>query len=117
MVVLNDLVKKRACQAVDVVARRTPVRAAFVFGSQAAGTAHEWSDIDVAAFIENAHELGLKDRIRLGLRPANGRATTLRFTFFRLSRYPTRIPPASPPTSSATACGSCSFGACSRRFL
>ena len=66
MVVLNDLVKKRACQAVDVVARRTPVRAAFVFGSQAAGTAHEWSDIDVAAFIENAHELGLKDRIRLG---------------------------------------------------
>jgi len=67
MVVLNDLVKKRACEAVDVVARRTPVRAAFVFGSQAAGTAHEWSDIDVAAFIENAHELGLKDRIRLGV--------------------------------------------------
>lgn len=67
MVVLNDLVKKRACQAVDVVSQRTPVRAAFVFGSQAAGTAHEWSDIDVAAFIDNANELGLEGRVRLGV--------------------------------------------------
>ena len=58
MVVLNDLVKRRATLAIEIVARRTRVRAAYVFGSQAAGTATERSDIDVAAFIENATELG-----------------------------------------------------------
>ena len=63
MVVLNDLVKGRAIAAIEVVARRTRVRAAYVFGSQAAGTANERSDIDVAAFIENASELGLQGRV------------------------------------------------------
>jgi len=67
MVVLNDLVRGRASAAIEVVARRTRVRAAYVFGSQAAGTANERSDIDVAAFIENASELGLQGRVRLGV--------------------------------------------------
>ncbi len=67
MVVLNDLVRGRASAAIEVVARRTRVCAAYVFGSQAAGTANERSDIDVAAFIENANELGLQGRVRLGV--------------------------------------------------
>lgn len=67
MVVLNDLVRGRANAAIEIVARTTRVRAAYVFGSQAAGTATERSDIDVAAFIENATELGLKGRVRLGV--------------------------------------------------
>jgi len=67
MVVLNDLVKGRANAAIEVVARRTRVRAAYVFGSQATGSATERSDIDVAAFIDNANELGLQGRVRLGV--------------------------------------------------
>jgi len=67
MVVLHDLVRNRACAAIDVVARSARVRAAYVFGSQAVGTATEQSDIDVAAFIENAAELGLSGRVQLGV--------------------------------------------------
>ncbi len=67
MVVLNDLIKGRANAAMAIVARSTPVRAAFVFGSQTDGTATERSDIDVAAFIENSSKLGLQGRVRLGV--------------------------------------------------
>jgi predicted nucleotidyltransferase len=67
MVVLNDLIRDRARAAIELVARKARVRAAYVFGSQADGTANEHSDIDIAAFIENAEGLGLQGRVRLGV--------------------------------------------------
>ena len=67
MVVLNDLITDRARAVIAVVARKARVRAGYVFGSQAEGTANELSDIDIAAFIEGAHELGLQGRVRLGV--------------------------------------------------
>ena len=49
--------------SLGVLARRARVRAAYLFGSQVAGTADEWSDIDVAAFIEEAEQWDLQRRV------------------------------------------------------
>ena len=70
MVVLNDLITDRARAVIAVVARKARVRAGYVFGSQAEGTANELSDIDIAAFIKGTHELGLQGRVRLGVEAA-----------------------------------------------
>ncbi len=63
MVVVDALVEHKARTALRVLSRRARVRAAFLFGSHVEGTADRWSDIDVAAFIEQAEPWNLKQRI------------------------------------------------------
>ncbi|MGD0517219.1 MAG: nucleotidyltransferase domain-containing protein [Thermoguttaceae bacterium] len=67
MAILNDLIKEKAQEAIRVVARRVRVRAAYIFGSRVSGTPDDLSDIDVAAFIEDASQFGFQERVRLGV--------------------------------------------------
>ena len=64
MAVVPDVTQQRAQAAVEVIARRAPVRAAYLFGSQVEGTADGFSDIDVAAFVEGAAQWDLRQRVR-----------------------------------------------------
>jgi predicted nucleotidyltransferase len=52
MVALDPEVARRALSAARAVSREGVLRAVFVFGSHAQGRADEWSDIDVAAFVD-----------------------------------------------------------------
>lgn len=52
MAVLNAEIERRAVEATKALACRGTVIAAYVFGSHVTGRADEWSDIDVAAFME-----------------------------------------------------------------
>lgn len=52
MVAINAEVKKKAEEAAAALARRVPLRAAYLFGSHLAGNADKWSDIDVAGFVD-----------------------------------------------------------------
>ena len=63
MVVVHAVIEEKVRAALRVLARRARVRAAYLFGSQVAGTADEWSDIDVAAFIEEAEQWNLEQRV------------------------------------------------------
>src|SRR5687767_6864945 len=63
MVVIHDVIQRRAQAAVKVIARRARVRAAYLFGSQVAGTADRFSDIDIAAFVEGAEQWDLRQRV------------------------------------------------------
>jgi predicted nucleotidyltransferase len=54
MVTLNPELMRRAREAARALQREGVVRATYLFGSHVEGRAHEWSDIDVAAFIEGA---------------------------------------------------------------
>ncbi len=65
MVALDDQVRRRALEAASVLGRRGVVRATYVFGSQAEGRADEWSDIDVAAFMEGIDSWGIWQRARI----------------------------------------------------
>ncbi len=64
MAVVNDLIRQRACDAVEALSRMARVRAAYLFGSHVAGTADEYSDIDIAAFIEDIEEWDIRRRTR-----------------------------------------------------
>jgi predicted nucleotidyltransferase len=64
MVELDAAVESRARDAVRVLSRLGRVRAAYVFGSYAEGTVGEWSDLDIAAFIDGAEEWDLQERVR-----------------------------------------------------
>jgi len=63
MVVVHTVIEEKARAALRVLARRTRVRAAYLFGSQVAGTADQWSDIDIGAFIEEAEPWDLQQRV------------------------------------------------------
>ena len=65
MIVLDEKVGQRGRQVVSFVSKQAVVRAAFIFGSQAAGTADEDSDIDIALFIEGVEDWDIARRIRL----------------------------------------------------
>jgi len=61
--VIDDLILRRARAALSVIARQARVRAAFLFGSHIEGKADEFSDIDIAAFVEGAERWGLTRRV------------------------------------------------------
>lgn len=65
MVTLDDRVRRRALAAAEALGRRGVVRAAYVFGSQVEGRADEWSDIDVAAFMEGIDSWDIWRRARI----------------------------------------------------
>jgi predicted nucleotidyltransferase len=64
MAVINDLIQKRAREAVKIVARQAHVRAAYLFGSHVEGTADRFSDIDIAAFVEGTEQWDIRRRAR-----------------------------------------------------
>lgn len=53
MAVVDAVTEQRIRQAIEVLSRYTRVRAAYLFGSQVDGKPDEFSDIDIAAFIDN----------------------------------------------------------------
>jgi predicted nucleotidyltransferase len=65
MVAVDDDVKRRAVSTAEAFGRAAPVRAAFLFGSHAEGRTHEWSDIDIAVFLEGLESWRLRDETRL----------------------------------------------------
>lgn len=52
MAALDDEVRSRALAAAKALSREGRVLAAYVFGSHTEGRADQWSDIDLAAFME-----------------------------------------------------------------
>ena len=52
MVALNPEITRRALAAAAALRREGVLRAVYVFGSHVEGRAHEWSDIDIAAFMD-----------------------------------------------------------------
>ena len=56
MAIVDAVITDKARQAVQVIGQWGYVRVAYLFGSQVQGTADQWSDIDVAAFVEDAEE-------------------------------------------------------------
>ncbi len=64
MVVLDAGVKDKASAAVRILSRFGTVSAAYLFGSQVDGTADEWSDIDVAVFLDGVENWDIQRNTR-----------------------------------------------------
>jgi predicted nucleotidyltransferase len=65
MAVLEAEIERRAAAAARELAHHSTVRAVYVFGSHVTGRADEWSDIDVAAFMEGVEFLDLWQRTQM----------------------------------------------------
>jgi len=64
MAAIHADVRQRALAATRTLARLATLRAAYVFGSHANGRADEWSDIDVAAFLDGIETWNLERRAK-----------------------------------------------------
>jgi len=53
MAVVDAVIEQRAKQAIQALSRYARVRAAYLFGSRVEGKPDEFSDVDIAAFIDN----------------------------------------------------------------
>ena len=62
MAVLDAEIERRAAAAARSLARFGTVKAAYVFGSHVTGRADEWSDIDIAAFMEGVESWDIWQR-------------------------------------------------------
>lgn len=83
MAVIDALVEQRARDAVNVLASRANLRAAYLFGSQVEGTAREESDIDVAAFLDDLPEWGIEERVMLAIELRRAFGEDMEFHFYR----------------------------------
>ena len=62
---LNEMIQKKTRRALTAVSNLTVVAKAYLFGSQVDGTADQWSDIDLAIFVEGAESWDIHKRARL----------------------------------------------------
>ena len=64
MVVLDAEVRRRVLDAIRVLERMATVRGVYVFGSRAEGRGDEWSDIDLAVFMDGVEAWDIRRRAR-----------------------------------------------------
>ncbi|OHB62853.1 MAG: hypothetical protein A2Y76_03260 [Planctomycetes bacterium RBG_13_60_9] len=60
---VDTAIENRARAAVKVLSRFGAVRAAYLFGSHVEGAPDEWSDIDVAVFMEGIEEWDIHQHV------------------------------------------------------
>ena len=67
MVGIDTAIEVKTKTALGIVSRFAHVVSAFLFGSQAQGTADKWSDIDLAVFVEGLDSWDVHDRARISV--------------------------------------------------
>lgn len=61
---ITGYIEDKARKAVDNLASLVNIEAVYLFGSQTDGTADEWSDIDIALFIDGVENWDMHTRAR-----------------------------------------------------
>jgi predicted nucleotidyltransferase len=64
MVTVKPTVISRAEHALRILSKEAIIEGAYLFGSQVKGNTHEWSDIDIAAFVHHAESWGIIARAK-----------------------------------------------------
>ncbi len=82
MAVQLDDVMARVDKAVGALEPRATVAAAFLFGSQAEGTADADSDIDLAVFVRGEERWNINDEIRLCTQVRRAAGSQIELHFF-----------------------------------
>ncbi len=82
MVDSDDLIKERAKAAIAAIDRKVVVRVAYLFGSQVTGAVDPYSDIDIAAFIENCEKVDLRRRVGLSVEVREQAGDDIEIHFF-----------------------------------
>jgi len=82
MAQLDVTVEQRARTAVASLCRFATVTAAYLFGSQIEGRADQWSDIDLAVFVEDLEAWDIHDRARIAAQVQKEAGDDIELHFF-----------------------------------
>ena len=82
MAQLDLTVEQRARAAVVCLSRFATVTAAYLFGSQVEGRADQWSDIDLAVFVESLEAWDIYDRARISAQVQKEAGDDIELHFF-----------------------------------
>ena len=89
MVVLDARIRDKALLATSVLQQIGVVRATYVFGSYAEGRADQWSDIDLAAFVEGVETWDMEKRAKVMSRVMREAGADIEAHLFPASVLPT----------------------------
>ncbi|HUV65686.1 MAG TPA: nucleotidyltransferase domain-containing protein [Sedimentisphaerales bacterium] len=82
MAQIDITVEQQARAAVASLSRFAPVTAAYLFGSQVEGRADQWSDIDLAVFVEGLEAWDLYGRARIAAQVQSEAGDEVELHFF-----------------------------------
>ncbi len=82
MAQVDVAVEQRARTAVACLSRFATVTAAYLFGSQVEGRADQWSDIDLAVFVEGLEAWDIHDRARIAAQVQKEAGDDIELHFF-----------------------------------
>ncbi|MCX7598805.1 MAG: nucleotidyltransferase domain-containing protein [Armatimonadetes bacterium] len=85
----DETAEERARRVVDVLSDKIPITAVVLYGSQATGTADEWSDVDVAVFTPVGKHLSLQDETRLRMKVHEEIGLDVEVIFLPAEDFPT----------------------------
>lgn len=102
MAQLDEMTKNRLRLALEALSLRVRPDSVYLFGSRAEGGADEWSDYDLAAFLDGAEHWDIFDRARLSAEVQKEAGDDIELHVFPAEQARTRNPAASPPTLSST---------------
>jgi predicted nucleotidyltransferase len=82
MATINASIEEQALKGIAVAATEINVVAAYLFGSQIDGSAHRWSDIDLAVFSDDIDDWDMHDHARLFARVMKEAGTDVELHLF-----------------------------------
>jgi predicted nucleotidyltransferase len=82
MTELNSAIEEKGRRAIVSLSRFAAVAAAYLFGSQVEGTADEWSDIDLAVFVQGIEAWDLHDHARVAAQVQKEAGDDIELHFF-----------------------------------
>ena len=88
MAIVDAVVQQCAHQAVTVLSRHTTVVAAYLFGSRVEGTPHEYSDVDLAVFVEGTDDWDLFKYADVDIAVHDEAGLDVEVHYFRASALP-----------------------------
>lgn len=92
MAVIDSVIRERVGMVIGFLSQFGRIRAAYLFGSHANGSASADSDIDIAAFIEGAEDWDLDKRLQVAAETQKKLGDDLELHFFSAKAVDTALP-------------------------
>ncbi|NQU06364.1 MAG: nucleotidyltransferase domain-containing protein [Calditrichaeota bacterium] len=92
MVIDKSILTSRVNRVVKRLGKEIEVNATYIFGSQVDGSADEYSDLDIAIFVENFIKWTLMRQVKVSCRMKEAEGDDLDLLFFDADELPNPSP-------------------------
>ncbi len=92
MVVDKSLLTLRVNQVIKLLGSKTNINAVYIFGSQVDGSSDEYSDLDIALFVDNFSKWTLMKQVKTSCRVKEAEGDDIDLHFFDAAELPNPSP-------------------------